>query len=445
MGLRAKLGLYVIGFVGVVLSIIGFSSLRTERRTYLEEVERRNITLLQAFAIPCSIALANTDISTLDNYVEQFSKEAEVLDLAYLAVLDHEGRVKAHTSEKEYGTVYDDPFTKRAMLDEEPIVERGEAEDGTAILKIGVPLMAGLRWGTVEAGFHLHQVEQALAERRAHLLRTFGLVLVGSALVAYFVLSLLVLRPVVRMSLMARRFGEGELSARVVTSSRDEMGKLAAQLNGMAEQIQRYTSSLEELVDERTRELAESNDKLVSANAQLERLARTDGLTGLYNRRHFMEQLQFEIRRGTRVKNQFAVIMLDVDYFKRYNDQNGHTAGDELLQQLASLLKQNLRATDLVARYGGEEFIVLLLDTGPEDGYATARKLQQGVAAHPFAHREKQPDGRVSVSVGVAFYPQDSVEGRTLIEYADQCLYASKQGGRNRVTRWAELAKTGVA
>src|SRR5690606_10386874 len=122
--------------------------------------------------------------------------------------------------------------------------------------------------------------------------------------------------------------------------------------NSMAQQIQGYTHSLENLVEERTSELEETNNKLKAANKRLEALAQTDPLTGLYNRRYFMEQLEFEIRRGQRSGHPCTLVMMDMDQFKHYNDTNGHTAGDELLQQLAALLKSNLRATDVVARYG---------------------------------------------------------------------------------------------
>ena len=99
---------------------------------------------------------------------------------------------------------------------------------------------------------------------------------------------------------------------------------------------------------------------------------------------------------------------MDVDHFKTYNDTNGHPAGDELLQRLSALLEINLRATDVLARYGGEEFIVLLLDTGPEEGYATASKLQQVVATQPLPLETSQPGGKLTISVGIAFFPQDA-------------------------------------
>ncbi len=443
MGLRLKLGLYVVGFVGAVLAISGYRSLRAEEAIYREETERSGRVMLRTLAIPCSIAMANNDISTLDNYVVQFAEEAQRLELKYMAVLDHQRRITAHTTPGEFGKVYDDAFTRRATESPDAVSQVREV-DGDDLLEIAVPVVSGLRWGTIRAGFTLKSSRLALERSRHRLLVTGLVILVGSVAIAYGVLSLLVLRPLVRMRDMARSFGQGQLEARVslpAINQKDEMGQLTTQLNGMAQQIQDYTVSLEALVQERTRELAETNERLVDANQQLERLARTDPLTGLHNRRHFMEALQFEIRRGSRSKHQFTLIMLDVDHFKHFNDTNGHQAGDELLQRLAALLQINLRSTDVVARYGGEEFVVLLLDTGPEEGLATARKLQQIVEAHPMPNGEKQPKGKVTVSVGVAYYPHDSVDGRTLIELADQGLYRSKQLGRNRVSRYTDLAK----
>jgi diguanylate cyclase (GGDEF)-like protein len=109
---------------------------------------------------------------------------------------------------------------------------------------------------------------------------------------------------------------------------------------------------------------------------------------------------------------------------------------------MAALLSLNLRGTDVVARYGGEEFVVLLLDTGADEGFATANKLQQVVEAQPFPREETQPHGKLTISVGVAFYPHDSRDGRKLIDYADRALYKSKERGRNTVTRWADVRES---
>jgi diguanylate cyclase (GGDEF)-like protein len=440
MGLRLKLGLYVVVFVGTTLALVGWLRARAERQIFIEQMETRGVVLLRAFAIPCGIALANNDTPTLDNYVEQFSEAAAVMDLGYMAVLGFEGRVIAHTRSEEFGKTYNDPFTLKALAADAPLTQLTTVGD-EAMLEVAVPVVSGLRWGTIKAGFTLGKLERDLRERELQLLYVGIAISIGAAILAYFILSFLVVRPVFRLTQMAKLFGGGKLDARVQLDQKDEMGELAHQMNGMAEQLQRYTTSLEKLVDERTRALADSNEKLLSANKQLERMARTDALTGLYNRRHFMEQLQFEIRRGQRNPHEFTIIMLDVDHFKNYNDSNGHTAGDELLQRLAALLEINLRATDVIARYGGEEFIILLLDTGPIEGFATAQKLQQVVEAQPMPFEEKQPNGQLTVSVGVAFYPGDGQDAMTLIDHADRALYASKGRGRNCVTRWIDIAQ----
>ncbi|MBC7794552.1 MAG: diguanylate cyclase [Clostridia bacterium] len=441
MGLRVKLAVSLLVFVVFAVVVYGATTLRTEEQIYLRETENRAVTLLRSFAIPCGVAMASNDMVTLDNYVVKFAEAASSHDLRYMAVLDFKGRVTSHTTSGEFGKVYDDPFTLSA-LESDNYVKRRLVSNGEDILEVAVPVKNQLRWGTIRAGFTLSGVEHAVAERRTRVY-VFAVVIVSLVgLVAFLVLQHIVVKPVLLMQRMAEQVRHGELKSRVVLPQKDEMGQLAIALNAMAQQIEDYTGGLEKKVEERTHELAKANEQLVAANQQLERLAKTDPLTGLYNRRQFMEQLDFEIRRGARTPHQFALILLDVDYFKSYNDTHGHSAGDELLQRMAALLQLNLRGTDVVARYGGEEFVVLLLDTGADEGFATARKLQQVVDAQPFPREETQPEGKLTISVGVSFYPGDSRDGRKLIDYADRALYKSKDRGRNSVTRWADMPET---
>ena len=441
MGLRAKLAFAVLSVVVLAVAAYVFTAIRHEERVLQRETESRAVALLRAFAIPCGVAMANNDTPTLDNYVVKLSEAASSLDLRHMAVLDFQGRVVSHTRQGEFGLVYDDPFTRTALAAESPQT-RNVVENGEPVLEVAVPVVSGLRWGTISASFSLSNVERAIAARRTRVF-VFALVMMSiPGLIAFLTLHRLVVRPIEKMQGMAERVSRGELAARVAIRSRDEVGQLAEQLNAMAQRIEDYTASLEKRVEERTHELAAANSQLVEVNQQLERLAKTDPLTGLYNRRQFMEQLDFEIRRGARNPHQFALILLDVDHFKSYNDAHGHSAGDELLQRMAALLSLNLRGTDVIARYGGEEFVVLLLDTGADEGYATAHKLQQVVEAQPFPREETQPNGKLTISVGVAFYPHDSRDGRKLIDYADRALYKSKERGRNTVTRWADVRES---
>ena len=199
--------------------------------------------------------------------------------------------------------------------------------------------------------------------------------------------------------------------------------------------VQAHERMLEKEVQLRTSELK----KLV---AELEELALRDGLTGLYNHRFFQEALATELARCARYQAITSVIFLDVDHFKNYNDLNGHPAGDALLKILGRIvadtgdmpeLRFRGRLSDIAARYGGEEFAIILPETDKEGAMIRADRLRQTIAEFPFAHRELQPSGIVSVSVGVSTYPEDGVTKQDLLESADQALYAAKRAGRNQV------------
>ncbi|MGB9803739.1 diguanylate cyclase [Desulfofundulus sp.] len=160
--------------------------------------------------------------------------------------------------------------------------------------------------------------------------------------------------------------------------------------------------------------------------------ATRDPLTGLYNRRQLALDLQRELSRARRYGTPLALIMADVDFFKNYNDTNGHLAGDEILRQLARLFTSNIREMDTVYRYGGEEFIILLPQTDLAGATAVAEKLRQRVEKHPFLYGEKQPGGRLTISLGVAVYPDHARDDEGLILAADRAMYRAKKEGKNR-------------
>lgn len=166
---------------------------------------------------------------------------------------------------------------------------------------------------------------------------------------------------------------------------------------------------------------------------EVQRLSVTDALTGLPNRRRLEERLQEELLRAQRYRHPLSVIMADIDHFKHYNDTHGHPQGDLVLREIAGLLRACVRETDLVARYGGEEFVVLLPETPKEAALPVAEKIRRAVAAHPFAHREAQPGGALTISLGVATFPEDLADALGVLRLADQALYQAKRSGRDRV------------
>jgi len=166
---------------------------------------------------------------------------------------------------------------------------------------------------------------------------------------------------------------------------------------------------------------------------QVLQISYTDGMTKLHNYRYFEFRLMEEISRSTRNRTGLSLIILDVDWFKNYNDTLGHPAGDELLRQLANILKETVRDNDIVARYGGEEFAVILPGVEKDGALILADRLRSRVEKFAFPNEEVQPKGKLTISVGIATLPQDATNKEKLIRRADKALYSAKNSGRNRV------------
>ncbi|HZJ91529.1 MAG TPA: diguanylate cyclase [Thiopseudomonas sp.] len=191
--------------------------------------------------------------------------------------------------------------------------------------------------------------------------------------------------------------------------------------------IEKRNCELEQMIEVRTQELAQ-------ANRLLQIRSETDGLTQISNRRYFDSMLKKEWKRGQRFGTELSVIMLDIDYFKKYNDHYGHLAGDSCLTKIAQGLNQVMtRAADVVARYGGEEFVVLLPNTDQQAALRVAQHLQETVVLLAIPHAQSS-FGIVTVSLGVAsLIPSDQYPAVELVKLADIALYRAKSAGRNRV------------
>lgn len=179
------------------------------------------------------------------------------------------------------------------------------------------------------------------------------------------------------------------------------------------------------------------------ANARLhlevKRIAITDGLTGLFNHRHFQECLQQEFERLGRFSEPLSLMLLDIDHFKKVNDTYGHPAGDAVLKGIAQILRATLRAVDIPARYGGEEFAAILIGTDSSGAKNMAERLRKTVEKTVFP-----VDGRplkVTMSIGISSYPSDARKKEELIEKADQAMYHAKKSGRNHSYLWSEISR----
>lgn len=197
----------------------------------------------------------------------------------------------------------------------------------------------------------------------------------------------------------------------------------------------RYVS---ESVSDLCREIEEKNRKL-------DELYIMDEKTNLYNYRHFKEHLVIDVERARRFGDCISLAMIDIDHFKGYNDTYGHIAGDRVLARIAAIIREECRVTDIPARFGGEEFAILFPKTDREMSVDIAERLRQIIEAEPFDHERRQPEGALTVSIGLATWPEDAEDWYDLINHADQALYAAKNLGRNRVVTFSpEMAEEKV-
>jgi len=215
----------------------------------------------------------------------------------------------------------------------------------------------------------------------------------------------------------------------------DEISDLAGEFNSMVERMSASYEELENAVRSRTAELSELNKRL-------EKLAITDGLSGLYNHRYFYERYHQEYNRAFRYNRSLAVFILDIDHFKQYNDKNGHLAGDKVIQKVGKILLKESRKSDLVARYGGEEFVVISPELDKKQALAFAERMRTGVEKVKFSNEKSQPSGRITVSIGVGIFPDINTGPENLLKKTDEAMYQAKKEGRNRTVLAGKSRKT---
>ncbi|PYP10352.1 MAG: hypothetical protein DMD59_05900 [Gemmatimonadetes bacterium] len=263
-----------------------------------------------------------------------------------------------------------------------------------------VRVVPALNWVVVS------EIPSAEAFRQVARLRnvTLGIVTLLLAVLGAlaYLLSLLIVRPVNRLTQAAGKVAKGDLEVGLPVTTGGEVGYLTEVFNDMVARLR-------------------------ESRAELERLSVTDALTGLYNRLRMMESLENEVRRSRRLHHRFSVVMADVDLFKQYNDDYGHPAGDVVLKRVAAIMREASRDVDFVARYGGEEFLIMLPETEIEGATQFAERIRKKLASEPL------PAGKITLSLGVSAFPMHGDTPDQLIAEADAALYLAKRAGGDRV------------
>jgi diguanylate cyclase (GGDEF)-like protein len=259
--------------------------------------------------------------------------------------------------------------------------------------------------------------------------RKFGLTiaLVGVTLVAAisWLMGYWLTRRLTVLRIAAERFESGDTSIDTRFSGNDEIAELGRTFERMRNKIREMLANH---VEERTRELSQLNDKLQS-------LSEFDELTGVYNRRKFNEWAARECNLAARTDLVMALLVIDIDFFKPYNDHYGHAQGDRVLKQVATTLKETLkRPTDMLARYGGEEFVAVLPATDKQGAQFIAQAMRANVEASLIKHEYSAAAQHVTVSIGVSVSkPNVPTSPGQLFDEADKALYKAKASGRNCV------------
>lgn len=164
---------------------------------------------------------------------------------------------------------------------------------------------------------------------------------------------------------------------------------------------------------------------------RLQELAITDSLTGVFSRRYALERLEEEIARSQKFNYKFSVAMLDIDHFKGYNDRYGHLVGDAILKEISRVTKDSIRQIDLIGRYGGEEFLIVMTETDNSQAVLAGERIRKSIEDNPIKVYDEEM--KVTVSIGIATFPDDAKDSAKLIDRADQALYKAKETGRNKV------------
>ncbi len=244
-------------------------------------------------------------------------------------------------------------------------------------------------------------------------------------LVPALLLARTIVLPLEELSKTSRKIRGGDAGLEVSFKASGELGELVDSFNSMS------------------LSLKNSMEELSAVNSQLMVLTITDPLTGRHNRRYIVDRIDSELKLVKRTNRPLSIIMLDLDYFKKYNDKYGHIAGDEALRKLGDLFRESTRESDVVARYGGEEFLIMMPHTDKEGALKAAENLRAAVEEAVFTPGGKKT--KITVSLGVAAAPSDGMAFDDLVEAADLAMYAAKKAGRNRVYSFNEQLTRGAS
>lgn len=392
--LKTKLIVLIIGLVVTAHFTTGFFIVNQVEEAMHKENHRRGMAVALDLAHSSAVAIISQDLAELQSYVG-FSMQQEYVTQAM--VIDTNCRIVMHNDLRKVGTTLVDYCQQGSGT----YSDHYFLENNEKVIDIRVPIeVAGVRLGTAVIGYSHAGVKNEITALKTKILL---ILLLGTsvAIICAVLVGEYITRPLKHLSHVARNLGSG-------------------------------CFNIEKIKTKYTDEIGELNHAFYEMAGKLEKEVCYDTLTGLYTRNIFEIRLAQECAQCLRHDQHLAVMMVDVDHFKAVNDTYGHLAGDKVLQDIAQIMVRQVRGEDCLARYGGEEFVGLLPQTSEQGALNAAEKVRKKVEEYSF-HLNGYGTISLTVSIGVALFPEDTKDFRRLLELADQAMYTAKKGGRNLI------------
>lgn len=440
LSLQSKATILVVALTLLVTAGASGYLLRSSAGLLRQQRSEELVHLAGLLARSAAPLVAEADAAALRRLAEDVTASDT---LAYVSISSPDGRILARARGEAIG---EDPVqparadlssqvpglpvyraasaVSPALIDVVYPVSVAAAGDSASSSPAPTQLVGYVRVGIVANGWH------RTLNNRLDMLIGVGIIALGAAVPLGFLLVRRIISPLEGLEQAMVRFSAGQLNVRSPVNRRDEVGRLAAAFNRMADEHQQAHEGI-------IKSKAELEARVAQRTRQLRELAVREPLTGLYNRRHFNEVLERSFSEAVRYDNDMSCIMIDLDDFKGVNDVFGHDIGDQVLVVAATTMRSQLRTADVAARFGGDEFVVLLPQTDAERARTLGERI---VKSFVTAVLQRLPQVLVTMSVGIAsLRSTQAKDAAVLLRAADRALYEAKTNGKNGVVTAAQL------
>jgi len=419
-GIRQKVVIVLVTVLFIALTISSWMLLRDQESQFQQESLQNGQFITKYVSKSLAYSVVGFDYHTIQLLLQELLNYE---DIVHAKVISPKGNIMA-----EVGT------------------PPGDSED--AIVISNNIVLDNKIIGNLVMGISNKRIITKLHEQQGSLFKREILIILLIALGEFLALSFIIIRPVATISrnISTNIDEDGSITHDIPLESNDEFGDVAKRFNVMRHKLNEANTKLHGKLESTDQKLESTNyqlvrqsDELKKINRQLEQMAITDPLTGLYNRRHFDTIMRSEIESVLRYDDSCSIVLADIDRFKSINDQYGHDAGDIVLKEIAEILRKSIRTTDVICRIGGEEFAILCRRSGRDETKAIAEKIRKTL--EDAVIETSSYSLKLTSSFGIATIPDEftPINKDVFMKNADVALYNSKKKGRNKVTHFSDL------